>query len=234
MQFALGVKPVAIDRLKNGFRLRMADRAVTASRLFSTIPIERVQALCAMERRHVLDTTTLISLYFSFSGERGFPQPIVYNFSHEGAWKRLTVYSDFYGLANGREYFAVEVVAEQPDQSTQTAASDFRAHVSANGLFRGDLKLEGSQVLSNAYPVYSRGAARHADKAIAELNAFGIQSYGRHGGFNYQPTARVSTLDAEAALGFERKASQPPQAVEVSPQNEQVPSPLLISSPTTP
>ncbi|MDQ0134332.1 protoporphyrinogen oxidase [Neorhizobium galegae] len=234
VQFALGVKPVAIDRLENGFRLRLADGAVTAARLFSTIPIEKVQALCAMERKPTLNTTTLIGLYFSFSGNRGFHQPIVYNFSHEGAWKRLTVYSDFYGPAHGREYFGVEVVAEQPGYSTEMAEADFRAHASANGLFRGDLKLEGSQVLTNAYPVYSRGAARQAEEAIAELYALGIQSYGRHGGFNYQPTARVSTLEAETALGFERKVSQPPEAVEVSPPNERAASPLLISSPTTP
>ncbi|WP_105440736.1 NAD(P)-binding protein [Neorhizobium sp. T25_13] len=234
VQFALGVKPVAIDRLENGFQLRLEDRVITAGRLFSTIPIERVQALCAIERQHVLNTTTLISLYFSFSGERGFQQPIVYNFSHDGAWKRLTVYSDFYGLAHGREYFAVEVVADRPDSPVEMAELDFRAHVSANGLFRGDLKLEGAQVLTNAYPVYSRDAARQAEEAIAALRAFGIQSYGRHGGFNYQPTARVSTLDAEAALGFERKVSQPPGAIEASPQMEVAPLPLLISSPTTP
>ena len=67
-------------------------------------------------------------------------------------------------------------------------------------MFRGDLKLEGSHVLTNAYPIYSKGAAQNAAQAIARLKSFGIESIGRQGGFNYQPTARVSTIDVETAI----------------------------------
>src|ERR1700682_4075212 len=52
------------------------------------------------------------SLFYSFSGERGFKESVLYNVSHAGAWKRLTVYSDFYGRVGGREFFAVEVNAD--------------------------------------------------------------------------------------------------------------------------
>jgi hypothetical protein len=55
-------------------------------------------------------------------------------------------------------------------------------------------------VLSQAYPVYSGGSGERARRAIAALRGFGIESFGRQGGFQYQPTARVSTLEAEAAL----------------------------------
>lgn len=235
--FALGAKPVAIDRVDGGFRLRLEDRLVTARRVISTIPIERAQALCNMERSAGLETTTLISLYFSFSGKRGFSQPIMYNFSHDGAWKRLTVYSDFYGPADGREYFGVEVIGEQVDGSTDAAERDFRDHVKANGLFEGDLTLEGSETLTHAYPVYARGAARQAEEARAALTDFGIESFGRHGGFNYQPTARVSTLDAEAALGFERqavKSAEPDAATSLARTEQPEPHPpLILPSPTS-
>jgi hypothetical protein len=139
-------------------------------------------------------------LYFSFSGERGFTEAILYNFSHTGAWKRLTVYSDFYGRHDDREYFAVEVISNHIKGSVADAEADFRSHVAANGLFLGDLRLEGNQFLENAYPIYKDRADRTAAKAIDALKAFGIESFGRQGGFNYQPTARVSTLEAEAAL----------------------------------
>jgi hypothetical protein len=81
------------------------------------------------------------------------------------------------------------------------AEQDFVAHVRANGLFDGDLKLEGSMLLENAYPIYSRRSGEYAARAIRALEAFGIQSFGRQGGFDYQPTARVSTIEAESLLG---------------------------------
>jgi hypothetical protein len=102
--------------------------------------------------------------------------------------------------AHGREYFGVEVIASSRNQSVDQAEAEFRRHVAANGLFRGDLKLEGSQFLENAYPIYRNGADESAAEAVEALRAFGIDSFGRQGGFNYQPTARVSTLEAEAAL----------------------------------
>jgi hypothetical protein len=167
----------------------------------STIPLERIQNLCGLPSDEKLLTVTLISLFFSFLGDRGFKDCILYNFSHTGAWKRLTVYSDFYGKSVGREFFAVEVNADHVSSSVETAEQDFRRHVSENGLFVGDLKLEGSHIVSNAYPVYTEKADEKAAMAIAALRGFGIESFGRQGGFDYQPTARVSTLQVEAALG---------------------------------
>ncbi|MFB9948318.1 NAD(P)-binding protein [Rhizobium puerariae] len=205
VRFELGVKMNAIEKIQDLFHLKVGDRVLATRRLISTIPIEQAETLCAMERRQPLETITLITLYFSFSGARGFLQSIIYNFSHDGAWKRLTVYSDFYGRANEREYFAAEVLADQVGGSIEKAEADFRDHVRANGLFDGDLKLEGGQILTNAYPIYRRGAAQHAAEAIKRLGTFGIESFGRHGAFNYQPTARVSTIDAETALGFKRE-----------------------------
>ena len=182
------------------FFLEIGHRCVAAGRVVSTIPLERIQNLCGIPSGERLQTVTLISLFFSFSGDRGFNHSILYNFSHAGSWKRLTVYSDFYGYSGGREFFAVEVNADHVLSSVATAEQDFRRHVSENGLFVGDLRLEGSHIVSNAYPVYTDGADEQAANAIAALRAIGIESVGRQGGFDYQPTARVSTLKAEAAL----------------------------------
>jgi hypothetical protein len=178
----------------------MASRRVAARRVVSTIPLDRIQKLCGMSSDAGLMTVTLISLFFSFSGDRGFEQSILYNFSHTGAWKRLTVYSDLYGKSGGREYFTAEVNADHVSGSVETAEQDFRRHVAENGLFVGDLRLEGSHIVSNAYPVYTDKADERAAKVIAALRALGVESIGRQGGFDYQPTARVTALKAEAAL----------------------------------
>ncbi|MDP9811572.1 hypothetical protein J2W42_004436 [Rhizobium tibeticum] len=198
--FRLSAGMRGVEKVPSGFELSLADGVVSAQRIVSTVPIAIAERLCGMASQPVLKTITLIALYFSFSGERGFTQSIIYNFSHTGAWKRLTVYSDFYGRVNGREYFAVEVIAGHVG-TIDEAERDFRQHACSNGMFAGDLTLEGSQVLANAYPIYSKGAAQNAANAIAKLRMFGIESIGRQGGFNYQPTARVSTMEVEAAIG---------------------------------
>ncbi|SDT58436.1 FAD-dependent oxidoreductase [Bradyrhizobium canariense] len=197
--FVLGASFQALEKNDKTFCLRMNDRTVSSDRVISTIPINHVEAMCGFESEK-LNSITLLSLFFSFSGQRGFSQSILYNFSHEGTWKRLTMHSDFYGRVNGREYFAAEVIANDIDFSTPLAEQNFRKHVQANGLFEGDLKLEGSMILENAYPIYTERSGARAAEAIRSLKAFGIESFGRQGGFDYQPTARVSTIEAESAL----------------------------------
>jgi hypothetical protein len=197
--FRLGAVFRTIERTDKTFLVRMEDRAIASDRLISTIPINHMEEICGL-KSNSLGSITLLSLFFSFAGKRGFAPSILYNFSHEGAWKRLTMYSDFYGLVNGREYFTAEVIGNHVNFSAEMAEQDFRRQVQGNRLFDGDLRLEGSMVLENAYPIYTEGSGERAARAIRALEAFGIESFGRQGGFNYQPTARVSTIDAESAL----------------------------------
>lgn len=199
--FRLGTRLLRLARTADGFRLTTDDgHIIDARRVISTIPLDRVLDVCGIRRDRSLPTVTLVSLLYSFAGRRGFGSSVLYNFSHQGAWKRLTVYSEFYGPAEGRGYFAVEVIGDSVGCSVDQAARDFRSHTAQNGLMEGDLRLEGSHVLTQAYPIYTDGASERATQAIAALRDFGIESFGRQGGFQYQPTARVSTLEAEAAL----------------------------------
>ncbi|WP_375422736.1 FAD-dependent oxidoreductase [uncultured Friedmanniella sp.] len=197
--FALGRAVSAVRRIPDGFLVETEAGTVRTARVVSTIPLTQSTALCSVPFPP-LPAVTLVSLFYSFAGDRGFEESILYNFSHEARWKRLTVYSDFYGTAEGRTYFAVEVVADQNGTSVAEAAEEFRRHTAANGLLRGDLRLEGSHVLEQAYPIYTGGSAEQAAAAVAALKELGIESFGRQGAFRYQPTARVSALEAEAAL----------------------------------
>ena len=201
--FRLGTTICKVEKGEERFIATPArGQQIVGKRLISTVPINIANRLCGLEQERPLKTITLISLYFSFSGDRGFAQSILYNFSYEAAWKRLTIYSDFYGRTDGREYFAVEVVTNDTITSIELAEAEFRAHVASNNIFNGDLKLEGGQALDNAYPIYTHGAPAEATRQIERLRQFGVESFGRHGAFNYQPTARVSTLEAERALGY--------------------------------
>jgi protoporphyrinogen oxidase len=198
--FALKAELTHLRRTDSLFELQLGDRQVGAPRVISTIPIDRARDLCGLAAGSTLPSVTLITLFFTYSGRRGFADPVLYNFSHEGAWKRLTMYSDFYGKADEREYFAVEVLADRAKYDVDHATTDFRTHTQANALFEGDLRLLGSHLLPHAYPIYTDGSGERAEATIAELRSFGMESFGRQGGFQYQPTARVSTLEAEASL----------------------------------
>lgn len=202
VSFRLGARLSGLGKRGRDFVLQ-TDRngAFAARRVVSTLPLPLIGRLCGLAFEPKLRTVTLISLFFSFTGARGFAQSILYNFSSGGAWKRLTVYSDFYGPSAGREFFTVELNAADPTTSVAAAEQDFRRHVAENRLFQGDLRLEGSHVLENAYPVYTENAEAKAAAAVAALRAIGVESIGRQGRFDYQPTARASTIEAEAALG---------------------------------
>lgn len=202
--FALGARPTRLSRDGERFILEVGEAAFTCGRVVSTIPLDHIRRLCGLGGEPQLDTVTLVTLFYSFAGERGFPQSILYNFSDGGAWKRLTVYSDFYGAAQGREYFAAELNARHVGACAEAGDRDFHAHVAQNGLFDGDLRLEGSHVLDHAYPIYLGGAQARLGETLAELRRFGIESIGRQGAFDYQPTARDTTLKAEAALDWKR------------------------------
>jgi len=175
-------------------------RVATSEIFVSTIPIKRTLSLAGLPSADILDSVDLLTLFFSFEGNRGFKPSVLYNFHQEGAWKRVTMHSDFYGPADGREYFSAEVNATHVGGNVEAAERDFRQHVGARGLFSGDLKLEGGRITANAYPIYVAGAAEAAQAAIKRLHDFGVLSFGRQGGFDYQPTARQSTIVAESAI----------------------------------
>lgn len=200
VEFLLSADLKAINRQGDRFLLDTRSRTIATRRLVSTMPIPDVQSLCGMTVAAELPTVTMTTLFFSHQGKRGFPQAVLFNFSDQGAWKRLTMHSDFYGLASGREYFCVEVNSQAKSQNEEAAAADFAQHVRAHGLFAGDLKLEGTHVLDNAYPVYVDQTAAKAAEAVRSLREFGIESFGRQGGFDYLPTARSATIIAERAL----------------------------------
>ncbi|KMO33197.1 FAD-binding protein [Methylobacterium tarhaniae] len=202
----LGAKPAALRRSGTQFELSLGSRLVRSQRMVSTIPIDRTLSLCGLDLGLNFDSVTLISLFFSFKGRRGFDYPILYNFSHEGAWKRLTMYSDFYGPSDAREYFGVEVIASQVGGKVEAAEADFRKVTAAAGLFQGDLVLEGARIVPYAYPIYVDQAERRVSAALSAMQALGVESFGRQGGFDYQPTARVSTIEAETVLGQGRPA----------------------------
>ncbi len=198
--FSLGTQISAVKRIDGVFHVDTDKGTFRSRRLFSTLPVRPMLKLCGLGDQPLLQAVELASLFYSFEGKRGFDQSIFYNFSPGGRWKRITLFSDFYGKADGREYFLLEVNKRADDEMIDTFDADFRADIAAKGIFAGDLRLEGSRTLKNAYPIYVAGAAEAAEAALNDLRAMGIESFGRQGGFDYLSTVSAATRTARAAI----------------------------------
>lgn len=194
VDFRLGAGLARIEGAADrGFVIQLADGTRLGSRqLISTIPLTHSLPLFGLDAPRGLRTANLLSLFVSFAGKRGFDANALYNFSREGRWKRLTMHSDFYGPRNGREYFSVEITQRWAEAEPAAALAEFRSLTERTGIFEGDLQLEGFRLTQHAYPVYLQGATAAAEAATGQLRDIGVLSFGRQGGFDYQPTAAVS------------------------------------------
>ncbi|MGF1624919.1 MAG: FAD-dependent oxidoreductase [Alphaproteobacteria bacterium] len=187
--FRLGEAVCRIARSGTEFRLATDRGELTADRLICTIPAARLLALLGAAPGGLV-SSRLTSLFVSFEGRRGFDAMVLFNFQAAGLWKRLTMHSDAYGLADGRSYGSVEVTdAGDAPVGAAAAFADFRAHMSACGLFDGTLRLEGSMVTDHAYPVYALGVVEEIARARAVAAEAGVILAGRQGLHDYLPTS---------------------------------------------
>ena len=198
VMLATKVERIEGDAL-TGFRLSVGKEVIRAGEIVSTIPLRDISRMLEGTDAPDIKYTSLVTLFYSFDGNRKFRHNVLYNFSKLGRWKRLTMHSDYYEKENGREYFSLENITRSivdPD----VLDSDFRNMSREAGIFDGDLRLEGWHATEMAYPLYEHGAREAADRFIASLKDRGIRSFGRQGGFDYQPTAGVSIDAAFGAL----------------------------------
>lgn len=214
-RFALGQEPTRIERDGPTFRVTTPAGTVSAGRLISTIPLSSALRACGLEEEADLPMVELVTLFYSVEGGRNFDSTVLYNFSHTGRWKRVTVYSDYYGPVEGRQYFGVEVNAGRPGEADdvpdtgEALHEDFIADIGPKNLFDETPRLEGYHRLHHAYPIYLKGTAERAQRGIEALHAMGIETMGRQGRFDYLPTARHVTQAVEAQLAAAAPGPQP-------------------------
>jgi protoporphyrinogen oxidase len=193
VKFIVGTEILSLTRKDGKVTVSTLAGTFAAERVHSTIPLARAAELAGLGKEVDFESVELVSLFFSHEGARGFNSAILYNFTSGGIWKRLTVYSDFYGKVKGRDYFTVEVNRPADGADIAHLEADFRASCAELGLFRGDLRLEGTHELTSAYPALRIGAPARARRLVDMLHDLGIESFGRQGEFDYLPTADKAT-----------------------------------------
>jgi protoporphyrinogen oxidase len=169
------------------FEIEFADQTTKIyDGVVSTIPIPVISRLIGQPLQKKLKTVTLLTLFYRFQGDLNYDYNVLHNFTDEGAWKKITTFSHYYGKQEGDDYFSVEITLDQdasPDIDQQQ--QEFEEHVQGLGLFAGELKLQGSKLTPNAYPVYLNDNVDEIIVAKNQLKDWGLFLAGRQGEFDY-------------------------------------------------
>jgi protoporphyrinogen oxidase len=187
------------------FALETPEGVEPFDHVFSTIPLEAAGRLMGVTAFEAPEYVDLYSMFFTHEGEPRFPHNVLHNFTETGRWKRLTVFSRYYGAVEGRHYFAVEGTARENREDAPTLAAgeeDFRSFVREHALFPGKLELAGGVLTRKAYPVYRRRSARGVDALRRELRRRGLHLAGRQGTFDYVTSSDAAGNAAAVARSF--------------------------------
>ena len=196
---AAGLK--SVRKVQDEFETGTAHGTFFAKRVINTLPLKTVINLLGKPDAVEIASTKLCTLCCSFSGIRGFGTVVLYNFDDKGAWKRLTMHSDYYGKRSGREFFCVEITLRDQRPEPRSLFDDFVAHTRQLGLFQGDLRLEGNMDLEFAYPICDMQAEERRLRLIELLAQFGIETIGRQGLFEYIPHSSIAIEAARERFG---------------------------------
>lgn len=192
---ALGVRPVFGSRIRRiarrddggGTMIVTTDDGVREyDHVVSTIPVPAVVDAVGLPNAPDFPTMSLVSLFYRLDGDPGFSAGCLYNFTGSGLWKRITLFSNYYGLIAGEHYFAVECTVHGNDAARiEEQRRAFEQHIPATPLFRGDLKFQGGLLTPNAYPYYRRGDHERLQTTKRAVEAAGLHLAGRQGRFDY-------------------------------------------------
>lgn len=220
VRIELGAEIRRIRKIGDLFEVETASRSFRGCAVVNAMPLAAChKAVFGTESG--LQSLDLMTLFVSAKRLPAAMGNVVQNFHPQGRWNRATIYSRIYpGLGAGREFLSVEVTLP-PDTPPDPAAAydDFARHVCGLGLEIEGLRLEGHDLVPQAYPFTPLGQAQAAAPVLEALEAFGIVSVGRQGRFEYLPTAtgvlrRVNEELALASARLQLRSSNPPRAVQ--------------------
>ena len=176
--------------------------------LISSMPLAATGQLAGIPFEGALPYKALCSLFYESKAE---PVPgcfVLYNFSENGNWKRITFHSAYYNqqraaAVDARHYFVVESMPDDIQTNSSNMAAlldrDFKDSFSGTKweVHFSKAVLAGHHITLNAYPVLDIHFEREKVLAFKEtMREMDIYMAGRQGEFEY-----VSSSDAsEAAI----------------------------------
>ncbi len=187
-----------VERGPEGFALEVGGETRVYDAVVSTIPIPVMLRLLGEAPAMKFDNAPMLSLFYR--GRVRPDAPFLYNFSRRGRWKRITVFSRFYGPADGADWFTVEVTARDTSPGALAELrADFEAHAREVGLTDGAPTLVGQHVTERAYPIFRVGDPARVEAERRRLEAHGISLSGRQGRFEYVSSAAAAARARQLA-----------------------------------
>ena len=174
----------AIRKLPMGFELHVGEQVHRYDQIVSTLPIPVLLRLAGKSSQSRVEHMGLLSLFY-----RGTFLPdaaVLCNFTYEGRWKRLCVFSRYYGRSGGEDFLTVEVTGSDLSSARQRELSaDFEEHAMRHRLFRERPRLLSAVVTEHAYPLFRTGHAENVQPEFERLAFLGIRTVGRQGNHQY-------------------------------------------------
>jgi protoporphyrinogen oxidase len=179
-----------IRRVASGYEIHSADFVERFDDVVSTLPLPVSLRLAREPVRSHAEHMGLLSLFYR--GALLKDAAHVYNFTYEGQWKRIVVFSRYYGKSHGEDFLTVEITGTSFSAERRRELSvEFEDQALRQGLFRSRPRLLGSVVTEHAYPFFRPGHTNNMRHEFERLEAFGIRTVGRQGNHQY-----VSSNDA--------------------------------------
>ena len=225
-----GVRVVTSSRLRsitrrNGeYRLVRDGETRDYERVISTVPMDVLASLFGIDLHFSPPSMQLASLFYRFRGAPGFDGGVLYNYSRDGAWKRLTLFSSHYGTLDGDHWFTVECTAPESERvDLEERRRAFESHVARWPVLRGALDYQDGCVTPRAYPVYRASQEPALARARRQLEAAtGVTLTGRQGRFDYLSSSDVAARSEQVAERMEAPSPRPSESPKSALQEDRV------------
>jgi hypothetical protein len=172
---------------------------IQGKRILSTLPLKASCNWLGVPFEAKADSIRLLTLFYKHTGGMGFNGPVLFNYSPAGRWKRVTVFSRFYGLENGSDYFAVECTLKPTEQDVLSLRDDFEAHGKSLGLIQGALHFLGHHITEGAYPVYRKNEIEKIRQSQTLIEGLGVTLIGRQASHDFASSDDVGRRAVEWA-----------------------------------
>ncbi|MCS7466748.1 FAD-dependent oxidoreductase [Stieleria sp. ICT_E10.1] len=181
----LGTQLKSIQKQEDRFEIESNLGSEHYDAVLSTIPITALYELLGLEQPTAFESRSLLSLFYKTRLSLSRDATVVHNFSQTGDWKRITVFSAYYGPHEGSDYFGCEITVDSnQDIDVGAYRARFEKHLDELGI-TNNLSFEGSALTRNAYPIYRRTTFDEIQKQKLFVEENGIRLVGRQGEFDY-------------------------------------------------
>ena len=196
LHFNTNIKKILLDEKKI---ITNEDEVYTYDSLISSIPLGILCKLCEIPLNIQLSYRPMYSLFYKSEYEIFKDCDVLYNFTEDGLWKRITFHSSYYGSKNNKHYFVVESMPNQihleGSNGINLLDKDLKqtfSHTQWSDIV-SKAELIDARLTPNAYPIYAKDFKSDEIENLKQyFSSKSIHLVGRQGEFDYISSSDVA------------------------------------------